>query len=66
MLCNRLGRVGIGIFDVGSSEYSKRLIVAGTSLILTSSGNVRLDFCQRTCRTHVAVFSHNVLSLEGS
>lgn len=32
MLCNRFERVEVGPFDVGSSEDSKRLIIARRSL----------------------------------
>jgi hypothetical protein len=46
VLFSRLGRVGIGPFDVGSSEYSKRFIVARRSLTLTFGGEVRYGFCQ--------------------
>ena len=38
VLCKGFGRAGIGISDVGSSEYSKRLIVTRRSLTLTSGG----------------------------
>ena len=66
MLCNGFGRIGVGPSDIGSSEYSKRLIIARRILILMSAGKWNLASVKPTCRTHVRVSSHNVLSLERS